>query len=121
MDASYTYTESEQKSGEFKGDPLNKNPKNMANVSFDWQTTDRLGLWLQGNYRGEASEYLGRNSMSDATPGYGFVDTGLNFKLKPDTTVKAGVYNVLNREVTNDDYGVVLDGRRLNVGLTVDF
>ncbi len=121
MAASYTYTESEQKSGEFKGDPLNKNPKNMANVSFDWQTTAALGLWLQGNYRGEASEYLSRTSLSDATPGYGFVDTGLNYKLNPDATVKAGVYNVLNRQVTNEDYDVVLDGRRLNVGLTVDF
>jgi len=121
VNASYTYTKTEQKSGEFKGEALNKNPRQMFNLNVDLQATDRLGLWLQGNYRGRASEYLSRNSMSNPTPGYGFVDTGLNFKLKPDTTVKAGVYNVLNRQVTNDDYDVVLDGRRLNVGLTVDF
>jgi outer membrane receptor for ferrienterochelin and colicins len=35
--------------------------------------------------------------------------------------VTAGLYNLADKEITNDDYGVVLDGRRLNLGLAVDF
>jgi outer membrane receptor for ferrienterochelin and colicins len=76
---------------------------------------------MQGNYRGKTTDYMGRTSMSDGTPGYGFVDAGLVYQLTPSARVKAGVYNLLDKEVTNDDYGVVLDGRRLNMGLTVDF
>lgn len=121
VSTSYTYTDSEQKTGEFKGEPLNKIPKHMFNASLDWQQSEQLNLWMQGNYRGETSDYIGRTSMSDGTPGYGFVDAGLVYQLTPSARVKAGVYNLLDKEVTNDDYGVVLDGRRLNMGLTVDF
>jgi len=59
--------------------------------------------------------------MSDGTPGYGFVDIGAGYRLTDNVNVKAGLYNVANKEVTNDSYGVVLDGRRLTVGMTVDF
>jgi outer membrane receptor for ferrienterochelin and colicins len=121
LSTSYTYTDSEQKTGEFKGEPLNKIPKHMFNASLDWQQSEQLNLWMQGNYRGKTTDYMGRTSMSDGTPGYGFVDAGLVYQLTPSARVKAGVYNLLDKEVTNDDYGVVLDGRRLNMGLTVDF
>lgn len=119
--SSYTYTESEQKTGEFKGQPLNKTPEHMVNAGLDWQASDRLDLWLQGNYRGETSDYLSRTSMGEGTPGYSFFDVGLVYQLTGSTEVKAGIYNLANKKVTNEDYGVVLDGRSVNLGLTVDF
>lgn len=119
--ASYTYTESEQKTGEFRGEALNKQPKHMANALLDWTLTPRVSAWLQGNYRSETSDYLGRTAVSEGTPGYGFVDVGGVFRVTKNLDLKAGLYNVANKEVTNEDYGVVLDGRRLNVGLTLDF
>lgn len=119
--SSYTYTDSEQKSGEFEGEPLNKIPKHMANAGLDWQTTSQLNLWLDANYRGETTDYLSRTSMSDGTPDYTFVDVGMVYALNDRARVKAGLYNVADKEVTNDTYGVVLDGRRVNLGLTVDF
>ncbi|SIP97297.1 TonB-dependent receptor domain-containing protein [Marinobacterium stanieri] len=119
--SSYTYTDSEQKSGEYKGEPLNKIPKHMVNASLDWQKSADLNLWTQANYRGKTSDYMGRRSMSDGTPGYGFVDVGLAYQLTANAQVKAGIYNLLDKEVTNESYGVVLDGRRLNMGLNVNF
>lgn len=119
--ASYTYTESEQKTGEFKGEPLTKQPRHMVNALLDWSVTPRFNAWLQGNYRSETSDYLGRTAISEGTPGYGFVDVGGVYQLTDDLDLKAGLYNIANREVTDDTYGVVLDGRRLNVGLTLDF
>lgn len=119
--SSYTFTDSEQKSGEFKGEPLNKIPKHMLNAGLDWQTTAMLNLWIDANIRGETSDYLGRDSMDDGTPGYGFVDAGLVYQLNESARVKAGLYNIGDKQVTNDTYGVVLDGRRLNLGLAVDF
>lgn len=121
LSSSYTYTESEQQSGQFKGDPLNKQPKHMFNALLDWQATPKLGAWLQGNYRSKTSDYLSRTSMSDGTPGYGLIDIGLVYRLTDAATVKAGLYNVADKEITNDSYGAVLDGRRATVGLTVDF
>lgn len=121
LTTSYTYTESEQKTGDFKGEPLNKQPKHMVNAMLDWQATRKLGAWLQGNYRSETSDYLSRTSMSEGTPGYGFFDAGVVYKLTETVTVKGGLYNIANKEVTNEDFGVVLDGRRVTVGMTVDF
>lgn len=119
--SSYTFTDSEQQSGEFKGEPLNQIPRHMLNAGLDWQSSNLLNLWLDANVRGETSDYLGRNSMSKGTPGYGFVDAGLVYQLNNSARVKAGVYNLGDKQVTTESYGVVLDGRRLNLGLTVDF
>jgi len=119
--SSYTFTDSEQKSGEFKGEPLNKQPRHMFNTNLDWQMADKLNLWSQYNYRSRTSDYLSRTSMSEGTPGYGFVDIGAVYGLSRNVDLTAGLYNVANKEVANDDYEVVLDGRRLVVGVTVDF
>ncbi len=62
--ANYTYTESEQKSGQFSGKPLNKMPKHMFNTTTDWQATPDVGFWSRLNLRGKTSEYLSRTSMS---------------------------------------------------------
>ncbi|MDR5857872.1 TonB-dependent receptor [Halomonas eurihalina] len=121
LSSSYTYTDSEQKSGEFEGEPLNKTPKHMVNVALDWAANERLDLWVQGNYRGETSDYLSRNSMSDGTPGYGFFDAGLVYALNDNARVKAGIYNIADKEITNGTYEAVLDGRQFNLGLTMDF
>jgi outer membrane receptor for ferrienterochelin and colicins len=87
----------------------------------DWQATPELNLWAQGNYRGETSDFLSRTSVAEGTPAYGFVDVGLVYSLTNNARVKAGLYNVANEEVTNDEYGVVLDGRQYSLGLTMDF
>lgn len=121
VSSSYTFTHSEQESGEFEGEPLNQIPRHMLNAGIDWQTSSRLNLWLEGNVRGETSDYLGRRSMESGTPGYGFIDAGLVYRLNDSARVKAGLYNVADKQVTTESYGVVLDGRRLNLGLAVDF
>ena len=93
----------------------------MFNTNLDWQMTDKLNLWSQYNYRSRTSDYLSRTSMSDGTPGYGFIDIGVVYKVAKNVNLKAGLYNVANKKVTNENYGVVLDGRRLNVGLNASF
>lgn len=118
---SYTYTKSEQKSGDFKGEPLNKMPKNMVNIAFDWDISSKWSAWTQYNYRGKTSDYLSRTSMSKGTPGYGTADLGFVYKAKKDLSLKAGVYNFTNKEITNDDYDVVIDGIRYTVGMNLRF
>ncbi|MCG8164582.1 TonB-dependent receptor, partial [Brenneria goodwinii] len=119
--SSYTYTHSEQKSGEFKGKPLNQMPKHMFNSTLNWKATEDLGAWARVNYRGKTSEYLGRTSMSSPTPSYTFVDLGATYQVTKDVQLLGGVYNVLDKRVDYETYETVLDGRRYNVGVNVTF
>ncbi|WP_241764538.1 MULTISPECIES: TonB-dependent receptor domain-containing protein [unclassified Pseudoalteromonas] len=119
--ADYSFTDSEQKSGDFAGEPLNKIPKSMANATLNWDASDTINLWSRVNYRGETTDYLSRTSLSDGTPGYTMMDIGAQYWMTDNLKVMAGLYNVTNRVVTNETYGVVLDGRRLTVSFNFEF
>ncbi len=121
LSTSYTYTDSEQKSGEFKGQPLNKMPKHMLNAGVDYDVSDRWNTWMDYNYRGKTSDYLSRTSMSSGTPAYGTIDAGAVYKASEKLSLTAGVYNLANKEVTNSEYDIVLDGRRYTVGMNIRF
>ena len=119
--ADYSFTDSEQKSGDFAGEPLNKIPKSMANATLNWDASDTINLWSRVNYRGETTDYLSRTSLSDGTPGYTMMDIGAQYWMTDNLKVMAGLYNVTDRVVTNETYGVVLDGRRLTVSFNFEF
>lgn len=118
---SYTYTKSEQKSGENKGQPLNNVSEHMYNASIEWQASEQLLLWTQGNYRSESS---GDESGEDIIPSYTLFDAGLAYKIKKDINLKAGIYNLFNKEINpeeDESYIYILDGRKYNLALTVRF
>ena len=119
--ANYTYTESEQRSGDFRGEPLNQMPKHMFNTTLDWQASNRLGSWARLNYRSETSEYLSRTSMAESTPAYTLVDVGGTYDVNQNLKLLAGVYNVFNEQIDYASYETVLDGRRYTVGMSVSF
>ena len=49
----YTYTHSEQKTGDYEGFPLARTPEHMANLRGDWVTPiDGLEAWASLNYHG---------------------------------------------------------------------
>nr|WP_306458718.1 TonB-dependent receptor [Aliarcobacter vitoriensis] len=131
---SYTYTTSEVKDGVFnKGTPqeidlsgktLNKTPKHMFNLTLDYQPTSKWNLWGQFNYRGKSTDYLSFDHSTDVqseTPAYHTSDLGVVYKATKDLSFKAGVYNVANKQITNADYGITLDGRRYNIAMNLKF
>ena len=117
----YTYTHSEQKSGQFRGRPLNKVPRHMLNATVDWRSSDRLNVWSRLNLRGRTSEYLSRTSMTEGTPSFAFLDLGMNYALTRDLRLDLGVYNLFDKRVDDLTYDAVYDGRRYWVGLTASF
>lgn len=117
----YTFTDSEQETGEAAGYPLNNQPRHQANVSIDWQTTAALNLWGNARYRGEAEQTPGRRGLSEAYPAYTLVDLGARYRLNERVRIHGGVMNLFDKEIDPEDYGRVLDGRRYNVGMVVDF
>lgn len=122
LNASYTYTKSEQKSGQYKGKPLNQLPKHMISLGADWRVNDKVNTWAKVTYRGEESQPTTTPSAStNVAPSYTFVDLGGSYKLNKTATIYAGIYNLFDKQVNYDEYAYVEDGRRFTVGMTIGF
>ena len=131
--ASYTYTKSEQKTGDFSGFPLARTPEHMASLRFDWTTpVNGLDTWISANYHGsEIASGLrigdgGREIEINGQTGrkyapYTTVDLGVNYQVNEYATLNAAVYNVLNKEIREEEFRTVEEGRRLWLGLTTNF
>jgi len=122
MNASYTYTYSEQKSGQYAGNPLNQLPKHMFNMGLDWQPAERINGWVKVTYRGKESDPTqGISASSTMAPSSTFVDLGGSYEFSKRVTMYAGIYNILDKQVRYDDYGYVEDGRRYWLGVNFRF
>src|SRR5690606_12131110 len=55
LSANYTFTKSEQQSGQYAGSPLNQLPRHLFNMGLDWNPTDKVNTWAKWSYRGEES------------------------------------------------------------------
>ena len=121
LDASYTYTDSEQTSGKNAGSPLNDQPRHRAAHGLSWQPVATTELWSQARYRGESAQVAGRRGLSKAYSGYTIVDAGVRYQLTDTFGIYGGVYNLFDRDVNNDEHGRLLEGRRYNAGINVTF
>ena len=119
--ANYTFTDSEFKTGEFKGQPVNQMPEHMLNITVDHEINDALNIWSRLHYRSETSAYLSRTSVAQPNPGYEFLDVGLNYKFTPNISGKFGVYNLLDEKAEDRDGDQLLDGRRYGISLMAKF
>lgn len=119
--ANYTFTDSEFKTGEFKGQPVNQMPEHMLNITVDHEINDALNVWSRLHYRSETSAYLSRTSVAQPNPGYEFLDVGLNYKFTPYISGKFGVYNLLDEKAEDRDGDQLLDGRRYGISLMAKF
>lgn len=124
---SYTYTSTEQKSGTYAGEPLNDLARHMINASLDWQATEQLNVWVQTNYRSKTTGRWQTGTSGSSTngvqyPAYAFTDLGVAYKPQDNLTLKAGVYNVGNKEVTSEEnFAYILDGRKFILSFTYSF
>lgn len=121
VDSSYTFTESEQLSGENAGDPLNNQPRHRANMRITWQALESTRLWSSARYRGR-TEFFGRGGPDDSVaPGYTLVDCGAQYEATESMSVYGGIYNLFDESLTLADFGRIVDGRRLSLGTTLTF
>ncbi len=124
---SYTYTATEQKSGTYAGEPLNDVARHMLNASLDWQALDKLNLWVQTNFRSKTTGRWQTGTSGSASngvqyPAYAFTDLGLMYKPQDQLSLKAGIYNLGNKEVTSEEnFAYILDGRKLVLSFTYNF
>lgn len=122
INASYTFTHSEQKTGEYKGEPLTQLPKHLFSAGLNWQNTKKLNSWGRLTYRGEESQpNTGPSSSAIVAPSSTILDAGIVYKLTQEFTLKAGIYNLLDEEILYDEYGYVADGRRYSAAVNYVF
>lgn len=124
LNSNYTFTSSEQKSGENAGKPLNQMPRHLLGVSLDWSPSSQLNGWTKLSYRGKESDSSGAaSSGSFNQKGYALLDLGGSYKYSKTVTFYAGIYNLLDKQVLADgvNYDTVQDGRRYWLGMNVKF
>ncbi|SEM06862.1 TonB-dependent receptor domain-containing protein [Halomonas daqiaonensis] len=138
LSANYTYTDSEQKSGEQKGEPLTDTPEHAVNTTLRWQATDKLSTWLTGEYRSE--RYRARERVRGAPSfddlgdfkAYALFHLGGSYAVSDSVEVSATLYNLFDKDFVDyrayDDggsYGNVYanseEGRRLWLSARYEF
>ena len=118
--ANYTYTHSEQKSGQYKGEALNEFPSSMANLSLTWNALNDLELWTKASWRSNTPN----TGKSTSTEAYALVDLGARYHLNKRITLMAGVYNLFDVNPiykTSYNQSSLLEGRRYNMGARFEF
>lgn len=109
---SYSYTFSEQRSGDNKGQPLTQIPKHLASFNINWDINNALNAWARTNYRSKESEPTSVTSRLTSAPSIITTDLGSAWKLNDNVKVMFGIYNLFDKSTTYDEYGYVEDGRR---------
>ncbi|MEE9685790.1 TonB-dependent receptor [Lelliottia amnigena] len=118
--ANYTYTHSEQKSGDYKGYALSDFPTSMANVSLTWNVLNDLELWTKSSWRSNSPD-IGKSSSTEA---YALVDLGARYHLNKNITLMTGINNLFDANpiyTTTYNQSALLEGRRYNVGARYEF
>lgn len=110
--ASYTFTDSEKKSGDDKGQPLTQIPEQLLSLSLDWAVRDDINSWVRISHRSEESDPITVDSRSVSAPEISFVDLGGNWSVSKNLKLLAGIYNLLDEKTTYDEFGYVEDARR---------
>lgn len=131
----YTYTETEQLSGDERGLPLVGIPKHMVNGNLRWRVSDKASLWTRAEIR--SGRYRGNNAQQAALGdfrGYEVFHLGGSYQVAPAFRLSAVVYNLLDTDyaryapypsgattVFTPVYSINQEGRRLWLSATVDF
>ncbi|MCK7458290.1 TonB-dependent receptor domain-containing protein [Idiomarina aminovorans] len=97
----YTWTDSEQKSGSQSGLPLTNTAEHMANLWLNWNASDALTVYLQGELRSD--RYRGYDSTIDKQlyfENYSLLNLGANYKLTDSVDLNLRINNLLDRDFT---------------------
>lgn len=98
--------------------PLSDLPFHTANGTVDWQATQDWSFYVQGNYTGE------KRALTSSAPtpgGYVIWNTGAAWQVTKAVKLRAGVQNLLDKDLSRDDYSYTEDGRRYFVGADYRF
>lgn len=132
--ASYTYTDSEQKTGTYAGLPLSRTPKHAGTIRVNWTTpVEGLDAYAAGNYIGSqinAGARIGLNGapvtrdgaiIARKYDGYFTADLGASYRISDTWTLNGAVYNLLDERKGPEDIDNVVTGRNFWLSLSATF
>ena len=98
--------------------PLSELPFHTANGTVDWKATQDWSFYVQGNYKGEKRAL----TSGEPTPGgYVIWNTGAAWQATKAVKLRAGVQNLLDKDLSRDDYSYTEDGRRYFMAVDYQF
>lgn len=121
LKTSYTFTDSEQKSGKQQGQPLTDTPKHMLNATLNWQATELFNTWLSGEYR--SKRFRDRERAQGAATydelgdfkAYTLFNLGGSYQASDNVTLNATVYNLLDKDfIDYQPYSYLNNGSLVN-------
>ncbi|MFC3460225.1 TonB-dependent receptor domain-containing protein [Massilia haematophila] len=129
VSANYTYTDSEQKGGDYAGQALTRTPKHAGTVRADWTVKRGLTLWSSATYHGKEINAAARSGSNGTLlangvreyDDYTLVDAGVSYRVNRSVTVNAALYNIGDKRLDDLSYNTVGDGRRVWLGLNSSF
>lgn len=135
LKTSYTFTDSEQKSGANQGEPLTDTPKHMLNATLNWEVTEQLNTWVSGEYR--SKRFRGKGAAYDDLgdfKAYTLFNLGGSYQATETVSLNATIYNLFDKNFIDyqaynnngkPDYGNtytnIEEGRRLWLSANVQF
>ncbi|WP_086481367.1 TonB-dependent receptor domain-containing protein [Oceanospirillum sanctuarii] len=106
--ANYTYTDSEQLSGEQKGYPLTGTAEHMANATLDWMASDSLNVFLTLESRSKRFRGFGRgNTLNEGKDGgiyyedYEVLHLGAAWQALDNLTLTGRINNLLDEDFSS--------------------
>lgn len=106
--ATYTWMDTEVKSGADAGNYLVNNPKNQLTASTTWQITDKFSSWLEAEYKSDRKRFepyptSGQNlAIAQATDnllkGYSVFNLGASYRLQDNLRLTAVIYNLQDKD-----------------------
>lgn len=104
----YTFTDSEQTSGDEKGLPLVDTPEHMFNATLEWQVSDRFNMHLTSEVRSKRFDNLYTNADSVEYKryfkAYEVFHLGASFKASDTLTLNARINNVFDKDLSTYSY-----------------
>ena len=106
LSGNYTYTDSEQRSGEDEGFPLTNTPAHMVNGSLRATVGDGVSAWLRGEYKSARARSTSANPRGNTLAAmealgdyraYELFHLGGSYTVQR-VTLSATIYNVLNKD-----------------------
>lgn len=102
----YTYTDSEQKSGVQKGQPLGRSAKHMYNATLDWQAMPALNVFL--TMEAQAKRYRDQDPVTKSARYYKSFEMfhlGASYQISKNFTVNGRINNLLDKDFTTYSFG----------------
>jgi len=112
LNLNYTYTHSEQLSGDDKGAHLTSVPAHMVNARLNYRINDRVTTWLKAEYRDKTARFTSKyenlsaanKAVHDALGGYfksyTLLNLGGSYKVSKDVTFNLGINNLTDKDFT---------------------